>query len=141
VLLPEDEYSFEPLQIDAWLRWAGATILGASAADTTMPETPDQNLKLLERFLRIFLRNTQIDEDVVRIRLGNGAAPRFFDGVLPALIDAGVLEEVTWKGRGVQRRYKLLRPMSDLSDALEQASGSFDQLLSAIRSMSNIEKR
>jgi hypothetical protein len=140
VLLPEDEYSFEPLQIDAWLRRAGATILGASAADNTMPDTPDQNLKLLERFLRIFLRNTQIDEDVIRMRLGNGAAPRFFDEVLPALIDAGVLDEVTWKGRGVQHRYKLSLPMSEVSDALEQASGSFDQFLSLIRSTSNIER-
>lgn len=141
VLLPEDEYSFEPLQIEAWLRRAGATILGAPAADDALLETPDQNLKTLERFLRIFLRNTQIDEDVIRTRLGNGAAPRFFEDVLPALIDCGMLEEVTWKGRGMQRRYKLMHPMSDVSDALEQASGSFDQFLSAIRAANNMTKR
>jgi len=141
VLLPDDEYSFEPLQIDAWLRRAGANILGASTPEDASLETPDQNLKLLERFLRIFLRNTQIDEDVIRIRLGNIAAPRFFDDVLPELIDCKVLEEVTWKGRGMQHRYKLMRPMSDVSEALEQASGSFDQFLSLIRSLNNVEKR
>lgn len=140
VIIPGDEYSFEPAQIDMWLRMVGATILGNVIKEDVTSDSPDQRLKLLERFLRIFLRNTQIDEDVVRIRLGNGAAPRFFDDVLPALIDCGVLEELTWKGRGVQRRFKLMRPMSDVSDALEQASGSFDKFLSAIRSMSSLSK-
>lgn len=120
---------------------AGATISGGSLTEDAEPEAPDQRLKLLERFLRLFLRNTQIDEEVIRTRLGSAAAPRFFQDVLPDLLNYGVLEEVTWKGRGIQHRYKLTCPMSAVSDALEQASGSFDQFVSEVRILNRSEGR
>ena len=133
VLLAEDEYTFEPSQTAAWLRRVGAAVVGGAVMEDVPLSEPDERLKLLERFLRVFLRNTQVDEEVIRIRLGNGTAPRFFENVVPILLSNGLLEEVTWKGRGSQRRYKLTRPMAEVSDALEQSNGSFDQFLSAMR--------
>jgi hypothetical protein len=133
VLTTVDEYSFDPTQIVTWLKKVGARVVGESQTDDEGTGVSDERLKVLERFLRVFLRSTQVDEEVIRVRLGNAAAPRFFDEVLPSLMNNGLLEEVPWKGRGVQRRYKLTRPMSDVSDALERAHGSFEQFLLAVQ--------
>lgn len=132
VLNNSDEYSFDPVQIAEWLEGAGARLGGSVAVSDSRTTEKDERLKVLERFLRVFLRSTQVDEEVIRLRLGNMAAPRFFDDVLPVLLVNGVLEEVPWKGRGNQRRYKLMRQMSDISDALEGAQGSFDKFMSAL---------
>jgi hypothetical protein len=132
VLPIEDEQSFDPAQIANWLSKAGATVISSSNIDVEPPDAVDERLKLLERFLRVFLRNTQVDEDIIRLRLGNGGAPRFFEEVLPALLEHGLLEEVPWKGRGLQRRYKLRHLMSDINDALEHSNGSFDAFLSKL---------
>lgn len=135
VLTTLDEYSFDPAQIESWLSIAGATVTTASKTQRLEIASVDERLKVFERFLRVFLRTTQIDEDIIRVRLGNAAAPRFFDEVLPALLEIGLLEEVPWKGRGNQRRYKLMRQMSDVSDALERTRGSFDEFLSLMQEL------
>lgn len=134
VLVSEDEYSFEPDQIKNWLTKVGASVgsEAGSLVDDAQQGEIDERFKVLERFLRVFLRSTQVDEEVIRLRLGNGAAPRFFDEILPSLLDSGLLEEVPWKGRGNQHRYKLIRQMSDVSDALEKAQGSYNNFLSAL---------
>lgn len=133
VLAKEDDYSFDPAQIAPWLESAGAQVCDGSFIVAGEPREKDERLKVLERFLRVFLTSTQVDEDVIRLRLGNAAAPRFFDEVLPALLEHGVLEDVPWKGRGIQHRYKLMRQMLEVSDALEGAQGSFDRFLSGMR--------
>lgn len=135
IAIPGEEYSFDPMQIAPWLLEAGAIVLSSSEAPVHSIAGVDERLKVLERFLRVFLRATQVDEDVIRVRLGNGASPRFFDEVLPALLDNGILERVLWKGRGIQNRYKLMGQMSDISEALERANGSFDQFLEVIRGL------
>lgn len=134
VLNNGDDYSFDPVQIAEWLKGAGARFGGTAPMPASDAYQKDERLKVLERFLRVFLRSTQVDEDVIRLRLGNTANSRFLEEVLPVLLDKGMLEEVPWKGRGVQRRYKLMRQMSDISDALEGAQGSFDKFLSGLRS-------
>ena len=91
--------------------------------------TEDDRLKLLNRFLRTFLRSTQVNEDIIRLRLGNALSPRFFEEILPGLLSAGVLTEVTWDGRGVQRRYRLSVPLGVVNEALEACDGSFDKFL------------
>lgn len=133
VLNNQDDYSFDPVQIAEWLEGTGASFGGSPPMSASGITQKDERLKVLERFLRVFLRSTQVDEEVIRLRLGNAATPRFFDEVLPVLLDNGVLEEVPWKGRGIQHRYKLMRQMSDISDALEVAHGSFDKFLSGLR--------
>lgn len=130
--LAADEHLFDPARIDERLRKAGALVadgqrdIGASAA-----VSQDEALKVLNRFLRIFLRTTQVNEDVVRLRLGSNLAPKFFDEILPRLMAKGILNEVTWDGRGVQRRYRLAVPMAAVNKALEDSEGSFEGFLSA----------
>jgi hypothetical protein len=128
-----EDYSFDPSEIAQMLIKAGAK--NENQPDAPEPndiEVSDERLKIVERFLRIFLRNTHVDEDVIRLRLGSSAASKFFEEILPAFLGCGALEEVPWKGRGVQRRYKLRMQMSDISDALEQAESSFDSFISSL---------
>lgn len=133
LLTVEDDCSYDPAQIAHWLRSAGAQIGTdeANAPSFAIPE--DDRLKILARFLRVFLRSTQVNEDVIRLRLGNAVSPRFFEEVLPALLENGVLEEVPWEGRGIQRRYKLVLQMSDLSDAIEGVHRTFEEFLAAVK--------
>lgn len=129
-----DEYSFDPVEIAQLLLKAGAGIDLECGDDSEMNEIRDERLNIIERFLRIFLRNTHVDEEVIRLRLGSSAAAKFFEEILPPLLANGTLEDVPWKGRGVQRRYKLGTQLSEVSDALEQAGSSFDSFINLLRS-------
>ncbi|KAB0643837.1 hypothetical protein [Burkholderia latens] len=129
---PGEEHSYDPALIVATLRSFDATIDECDAAPV-VPRVTDDKLKLIERFLRVFLRHTHVDEEAIRIRLGKGFASTFFDGILPVLLSEKVLEEATWRGQGVQRRFKLVRPMSDIGDALEQSQGQFNRFVAALK--------
>lgn len=132
VLKAEEEQTYDPALILGILRNLGATIFEA-ASMPTMPMVFDDRLKLIERFLRVFLRHTHADEAAIRVRLGNGFSSTFFDELLPILISAKVLEPVPWRGQGIQLRLKLLKPMSDIDDALEKSQGVFDRFLAMLR--------
>ena len=130
LLVSEEELLFDPARITLSLRLSGATVLDDLSSDGDLPFEDDDRLKLLNRFIRIFLRTTQVNEDVIRLRLGSAIAPKFFDEVLPNLLSRGVLSEVTWDGRGVQKRYRLSVPLEHLHNALEKSNGSFEKFLS-----------
>ena len=85
---------------------------------------PDVELWLVERVMRIFLRANQVNEDVIRMKLGVRAR-QFFDDVLPALVRVGILDQVPYRGGDVQRRFRLRVPMHKLQDALAQCGGDF----------------
>lgn len=128
-----DEQSFNPDVITKWLNNAG----GEGSSDIEGSDRPeDEFLKLVEKFFRTFMRTTHVDESFIRLRMGKVQSPRFFDDVLPQLLAGGVLQEVPWKGQGVQHRYKLAVPMSEINDALEQSNGTFEGFLSSVRSYS-----
>jgi hypothetical protein len=128
VVLPDEQQSFDPVVINARMTAAGAS-LGDTSETGQMDFPEDERLKIFERFMRGFLRSTHMDESFIRVRLGKVNSPLFFDEMLPILLQRGVLEEVPWKGQGVQRRYKLSVPMSDISRSLERARGTFEGLL------------
>jgi hypothetical protein len=136
VVVPSTEdQTFDPDEIPAWLTRAGATIdqSTSTASNRTSKTRLDDRVVVLERFLRVFLRSTYADEDSIRIRLGKSSASKFFDEVLPSLLGNRLLEEVTWKGKGVQRRFKLAVPLSHLNSALERSHGDFDEFLNLAR--------
>lgn len=128
----EEEQIFDPSLIIETLRILGAA-MNQEAIAAPMPRVIDDRLKLLERFLRVFLRHTHVDEEAVRVRLGKGFSSKFFDDLLPILLSEKVLEQATWRGQGVQMRFKLVRPMSEIGDALEKSQGDFDRFLVALR--------
>jgi hypothetical protein len=132
--LSADEYSYDPFEIVAWLSKVGARVISVAQQGAGVTAiTEDRRIKLLERFLRIFLRSTQVDEDVVRLRLGKTFGPMFFSEILPSLRQEGILEDVPWKGRGVKERYKLAIPMGEIQAALEIAKSDFDAFIQEIR--------
>lgn len=134
VVFPEGEQTFDPSLIAQGLRKAGATVGGKELPALIADHLVDERVRLLERLLRIFLRSTQVDEEVVRLRLGKTFAPTFFDVVLPELLAANVLQEVPWRGGGIQRRYKLVSSMSAIEEALELCHGDFDEFVRHVRS-------
>ena len=136
IVHPDEEHLFDPVLIAGEMRGAGAVISDTALAPTIETHERDDRVQMTERFLRAYLRSTHIDEDMIRIRMGKTFAPRFTTDVLPMLLEHGVLAEVPWRGRGVQRRFKLAVAMSDVNSALERCNGDFDLFLDALKSVS-----
>lgn len=125
---------FEPAAITDLL-----TAVGFKVADGTAPsheEAParielHEDTVLAEHALRIFMRATQINEDVFKQRFGTRAS-RFMDDVLPRMIARGILEEVEYKGSGRQRRFKLCVPMRRIDAAVPATVPDLEGFLSAV---------
>lgn len=133
LFLDTDECIYDPTQVLARLATMGATTAAEIAADSAPADfVVDEKFKLLERFLKIFLRRTHIDESFIRLRVGKGNAGYFMDEVIPVLLENRTLEEIPWKGQGIQRRFKLGHSMSEINTALEGARGSFDRFVQRI---------
>jgi hypothetical protein len=92
-----------------------------------MPK-PDEELWLIERVFRVFMRSTQVNESVFRMRLGV-KANTFVDRILPDLLRLGVLEQVQYLGAGSQRRFKSGVPMSRVQQALAECRGDYGRFL------------
>lgn len=126
----EGKQLFDPDQIRESLAIAGASVSeGIRQGKQSTPE-PDDRIWQLERFLRVFLRSTHVDEEVIRLRLGRSKNPEFFNQILPDLMSLGLLQEVPWKGGGMQRRFKLNAPLSQVQEALQQSNGNYDKFVS-----------
>ena len=95
-------------------------------------ENPDNDLRLVQRFLRGFLRATALNEATVRQRLGVNAN-HFFKSLLPRLVQAGVVRIVPYQGHGDQRRMRLSVPMTSIEEAMSAAGGDFDSFVHALR--------
>ncbi len=133
ILAPDGEPTFDPILIEEHLSALGANITDGKQAVFVEYETnTDDRLQKLERFLRIFLRTTSVGDGVILLRLGT-LARSFIDDVLPVLLESNIVEEVPWMGQGMHHRYKLARPMSEISTAMEQSQGSFNGFLAAIK--------
>ena len=132
----EDQHpQFDPAQIRRELRRAGFEI--ASGATTEVEPTlessdPDNDLRLVQRFLRGYLRATALNESTIRQRLGV-SANHFFNSLLPKLLQAGVVEEIQYHGHGDQRRMRLSAPMTQIEEAMSSTDGDFDSFVQAFR--------
>ncbi|HSI51036.1 MAG TPA: hypothetical protein VLA61_22460 [Ideonella sp.] len=122
---------YGPHEVVAEMRKVGAAIPLAkdSPADSTLPEA-DSRIDAVEKFLRVFLRATQVNEDTIRAKFGK-QGPWFLDDIVPVLVRAKIVENVEYRGRGVQARFKLAVPMYAIQDALAASEGSFDTFLAA----------
>ncbi len=132
VIQPDEEYVYDPSLIETLLKNIGATI-GKIEMDVSSIKEADERTKIVERVLRSFLRHSHIDDEGIRTRLGKAYTSLFYDEILGTLLSEGILEEAPWRGQGVQKRYKLMKPMSELGAALEKSQGKFDDFIEDLR--------
>jgi len=126
--------TFDPARKIEFLDRAGFIIVGKTR-ELTLPEFElDERTVLTERALRLFLRNTHVNESALRVRLGVRAT-EFIDGLLPILMRARILEDVPYRGAGHQRRFRLGVPMQKIEQTLRATSGDFDAF---VRIMSRV---
>ena len=127
---------FGPGAIAAELRRAGLEIELASPTEAAATETlaleepPDGDMRVVQRFLRAFLRSNALNESTIRQRLGVNTS-RFLKSLLPALLQAGVVREVSYLGHGTQKRMKLAAPMTRIEEAMSAAGGRFEDFVQA----------
>jgi hypothetical protein len=132
VRVDRDEQLFDPAQIQSCLSQIGFEVQVDSQNSLPLAQTePDEELWLVERVMRIFLRGNQVNEHVIRTKLGVKAS-RFFDDVLPQLLGIRMLEEIPYLGHGSQRRFRLRVRMQELHDALAQCGGNFSRFLALV---------
>lgn len=137
---------FGPDAIAAELRRAGleielATSTEATATEALAPEEPpDDDMRVVQRFLRAFLRSNALNGSTIRQRLGVNAN-RFFKDLLPKLLQAGVVQEVSYQGHGTQKRMKLAAPMTRIEEAMGAAGGRFDDFVQAFGNATDTARR
>jgi len=130
LLIDHDDHIFEPEQISAHLSARGFQVVSSTGQKTlSFMREPDENIRLISRTLRTFLRATQVNENVIRMRLG-AKGSYFVENVLPDLLRVGLLEEVKYLGSGVQRRFRLGFPMQQVQEALESSKGMYSDFIS-----------
>lgn len=123
---------FEPGQITSMLEKHGVIITGEKPIASQTITDSDERLVLAIRAFRAFLRSTEVNEYVLRARLGKKAGDLFRE-VIPKLVRAGILKKVTYEGSSPQEwRFRLNVSMERLAEAESQCSGSFDRFLELI---------
>ena len=125
---------FDPKQIRNELIKTGFDVLFAPLAepDADAEHDSDDDLVLVQRFLRSFLRATALNDGTVRRRLGVNAN-HFLNELLPRLQQAGVVQTVPYLGSGTQQRMRLLAPMSRIEEAMRVSGGKFEKFVQEVQ--------
>ena len=125
---------FDPEQIRNELIRTGFDVPFAplSEPDADAEHDSDDDLVLVQRFLRPFLRATAPNDGTVRRRLGVNAN-HFLNELLPRLQQAGVVQAVQYQGGGTQQRMRLLAPMSRIEEAMKASGGKFEKFLQEVQ--------
>jgi len=126
-----DDQLYDPNTIDKALQENGFAVKDNRSGDQPLLQLVDPEIEVLERMLRVFMRTSHANENVIKTRLGT-KANMFFDNMLPRLLRHPVLVEVPYHGSGTQRRYKLCIPMQDVQKSLSKCSGSFALFFSSL---------
>lgn len=125
---------FDPEQIRGELLQAGFDVLSdePTKQDADVEHGSDDDLVLVQRFLRGFLRATALNEGTIRQRLGV-SANYFVKELLPRLQQAGVVQGVPYKGGGTQHRMRLVAPMTRIEEAMRASGGEFDRFVQEVQ--------
>lgn len=122
--------SYDPAEIIGRIRSCGIEIGGqVEPIEPPPPFDFDERTQIMQRFVRLFLRSTAINENTLRRRLGP-LAPLFFEDMLPALRTAGIIENVIYRGRHTQERFRLSVTLERVDDALQKCRGDFETFIS-----------
>lgn len=123
------ESLFDPREISRFLADHG--FAQTQQLDLRDPAPVEEDLKLTERALRMFLRANQLNESAFRTQLGQRSA-HFLDEVLPELVRHEILTEVTYQGAGRQRRFRLIVPLDLVQEAFAECRGDFSKFLASL---------
>ena len=137
VAYADDEYDaveiYEPDHIRRRLDRCGFKIQDGPGTRPRAPAPASElsgDLKLVQRALRAFSRATGVNEKTMQTRLGVKFS-RFSKEILPRLLDAGVLEELRYEGKGNQRRFGIAVPMQEIEFAMEKSRGELERFVAA----------
>ena len=124
---------YVPERIVSSMRQRGFIVEQAEreADATTVPAEQDRKMQIMERVLRAFIRNTGVNENALRRKLGPQAV-LFFDEMLPDLTSRDVFEEVQFRGAGNQRRYRIRTSFDRVAGAIESCGGSYDRFIELV---------
>ena len=129
---------FDPAQIKHELRMVGFEIECHEATEAEpQDESLDHDMRVVQRFLRAFLRSNALNESTIRQRLGVNAN-HFIKSLMPQLVEAGVVKNVSYQGHGNQQRIKLSVPMTRIEEAMSSASGDFDRFVQAFQDVGGV---
>ncbi|SEJ03613.1 hypothetical protein SAMN04487995_3148 [Dyadobacter koreensis] len=92
----------------------------------------DQDLALVQKALRRFIRGSHLNDNVFRIKLGQNAE-YFIDHLLPILINDNIIKEIEYQGAGSKRRFKLIAPFDKINFALKNSNGEFQKFLEKMK--------
>jgi hypothetical protein len=129
-LYEADEEIYDPSAIQKVLRETGFRF-GDEPKIIDAPVVDDAS-RIAQRALRVFGRANQVNDDVFRMKLGVNAS-FFFDRILPALLDAGILDEVKYRGSKSGRRFRLTRKSDEIQSAFRLSRGDFEVFLRQLR--------
>lgn len=133
---PETTQSiWDPPQIHKKLKFLGLHIPNGNTAnkeDKETHKTIDEELQLVVKLLRYFVRSTHMSDSVMKIKMSD-RANFFFDNVLPKLIEKQILVEIENRGSSSQKRFKLGMNLSKLNRMAEKSKGDFVKFLEAER--------
>jgi len=119
---------FDPRQVMLILEQAGFRVTSTERRPIEQAFTIDNEIVLIQRMLRAFMRSTGVNESIFQKRLG-AQASFFFRELLPILLDARIVEEEPYRGSGHQRRFRLGVPLEVIKRAMEACNGRFDRFM------------
>lgn len=119
---------FNPILTSKGFQVTGIATTSASQSQIPMPE--DDYTAVL-KLVRIFSAKTFITDVLIRTKFGKTGS-FVIDQLLPILLKNDVLVETTYRGKGIQRLFKLGRPMEDIISALEKADGKLANFLAIL---------
>jgi Pentapeptide repeats (9 copies) len=93
-----------------------------------VPPVSDDRRQALEKFLRIFERNTGAVESVIQLKLGRRLSVLEKE-ILPMLLKHEVIRQTPYRGRGAQNRYELCFPLETILQAEDPESPAPTQLI------------
>jgi uncharacterized protein YjbI with pentapeptide repeats len=128
VPLHADGAVFAPSAVIQILQQAGFLVQFSTPQPQEAVRKTDEELIIIGRMLRAFMRSSGVNENTLQKRLGAQAGP-FFRNILPKLGSVGILVEVPFTGGGSQRRFRLGVSLERLRDLIEQCGGRYDEFL------------
>jgi hypothetical protein len=128
VPLTSETAVFGPRQVIQALTQAGFVLPHLPVASAGPTVAPDDEMVVVERMVRAFMRSTGVNENTLHKRLGSQAS-EFFKEVLPKLEKAEIVTKVPFTGSGNQRRFRLGISLERLNRAIEDCGGNFERFV------------